>query len=64
MSINVPVTIWTPDFGNGEMALAGGKNITTLSGRLFTTLGGVFILTKNSSYSPIPSTIWAENDAV
>jgi hypothetical protein len=63
MSVGVPVTIWQPTSGNGEMGASGNVNITTLLGVLITTLSGVQLITDLSTYTPIPTSLWAENDA-
>lgn len=63
MSTNVPVTIWTPTSGIGEMGSLGGANITTLSGVDITTLSGVQLVTQTSTYTNIPATEWVEDDS-
>lgn len=63
MSTNVPVTIWQPSLGNGEMGIGGNENITTLSGLGLTTLSGDFLITLLSTFTPIPGSTWEEDDS-
>lgn len=64
MSVGLPATIWRPTSGNGEMGIAGDDSITTISGLLLTTLSSRQLITLTSTYTPLPATVWTENDAL
>lgn len=62
MATNVPVTIWQPTPGNGEMSTQAVAAFTTIAGAILTTLAGVTLTSGVGVYTKIPNTIWTEDD--
>lgn len=62
MAVNVPVTIWQPTPGNGEMATQGVIDLVTLAGVFIITLAGAQVILGSSTYTKIPTTVWVEDD--
>lgn len=59
-----PTTIWTPTTGNGEMGIGPENDITTVSGLSLITVSGKLIVTSESVFNKIPSTIWEEDNSI
>ena len=64
MATNVPITIWQPTNGNGEMSSQTALNITSISGNNLITISGNTLVTGTGVFTPIPVTIWSENDGL
>jgi hypothetical protein len=63
MTVSVPVTIWAPTDGNGEMGQSTGATIETESESVLTTEAGTEIVIEDASLTTIPATVWVENDS-
>lgn len=64
MSVDVPVTIWRPTDGNSEMGQSDNGNIVTLSGVLITVLNGSQLVIDSGTSTPVPATIWEQDDSI
>lgn len=64
MSTNVPVTVWQPATGNGEMVQGTEVALETISRLNLITLSGNQLVTKDSLFTQIPGTVWSENNGV
>lgn len=64
MSTNVPATTWQATDGLTEFSNGSIFNIADPSGDTLVDPSGVFIVDTGVIANLIPSTAWAENDAV
>lgn len=63
MSVNLPATTWQPGNNNGEMGTSEAENIQTISGLNIVTLSSANqLVTKESTYTPLASTEWVQDD--
>lgn len=63
MSTDVPVSIWQDNAGNTEFSNIGVDSIVDPSGTFLVDPSGVFIVDTGVLRTPIPATIWAEDDS-
>lgn len=64
MATDVPVTIWQPTDGIGEYVSSAADNIVDQSGTYLVDPSGVFIVSLLTTFQPIPSTVWVEDDSI
>lgn len=64
MSINVPATIWQPTQGNSEFSGTDADYIVDIAGLYLVDPSGVFIVDTGVIETPIPATIWTEDDSL
>lgn len=64
MSTNVPLTIWTPPSGNGEVTPSGNPTLDTEAAADLSTEAGGLLILEDTLYEPIPATVWVEDDSL
>jgi hypothetical protein len=64
MPVGVPASVWRRTNGNGEASAISQSNITTLSGLNIVTLGGSDLVVDAGSFTPIPTSVWSNIEAI
>jgi hypothetical protein len=63
MAVNVPATVWR-GADNSEYSNGSSSNIADSSLNQLVDSSGVFVVDTGVTQTPVPATVWAENDGV
>lgn len=64
MTVNVPATVWQPTDGNSEFSNTGANNIVDTLSNFLVDPSGNFVIDTGVTQTPIPATVWAEDDSL
>lgn len=64
MSTNTPLTIWSPNNQQGEFSVSGNPNLDTESSLDLLTESGNNLVSEDSIFTPLATTVWQEDDSI
>lgn len=64
MSVNLPATVWQPTLGNAEYNTGGLAYIVDTTGTFLVDPSGTFIVDTGVTVTPVPATVWTEDDSL